>query len=115
MNKGKPYEIRVKEFLTSKGCKILAENYLSRFGEIDLIASVKNKLLVVEVKGSLKNENPASRMDCNKVLRIYKTLLKFLSENPNLEGLEIYLLTAEVFKEEVKLKRIYLEDCLENL
>jgi len=115
MDKGRIYEKRVKEFLKSKDCKIVAENYRSRFGEIDLIALCKEKLLIVEVKGSLKNKNAASRVNCEKVLKIYRTLLKFFSENPNFESLEIHLLTAEVFKERIKLKRVYLEDCLQNL
>jgi len=115
MKKGKIYEEKIKEFLSSKGCKILTQNYRSPFGEIDLIALCKGKVFVIEVKGSSKNRNPASRVNCKKVLGIYRTLLKFLSENPDLKSFEMLLLTAEVFKSEIKFKRIYLEDCLSEL
>jgi len=112
MNKGKPYEERVERLLTAKGWKIVAKNFHSRYGEIDLIARKRNKLLVVEVKGSSKGLNPAERVDCPKVRRIYKTLLKFLSENPTFEGFKIHLLTASVKGETATFYPIVVDDCL---
>ena len=113
MQKGKPFEELVEKFLSSKGYRVIARNYRSPFGELDILADNGEKLLIVEVKGSLKNSNPASRVDCPKVVRIYKTLLGFLEQNPHLEEREIHFLTAEVVGESVSFKRIILEDCLE--
>ncbi len=88
-------------------------NYRSLFGELDIVADNGKRLLVVEVKGSFKNPNPASRVDCTKVVRIYKTFLGFLEENPHLEDREIHFLTASVVGKSVNFKRIILEDCIE--
>ena len=114
MNKGKPFEDLVFQFLTLKGCEVLARNYRSRYGEIDIVALCRNKLLIVEVKGSFKNENPASRVDCSKVVRIYKTYLRFLSENPHYGKLETHFLTASVRGGKIEWIPIVVEDCIRN-
>ncbi|HIC09133.1 MAG TPA: YraN family protein [Aquificales bacterium] len=115
MNKGKPFEDLVFQFLTLKGCEVLARNYRSRYGEIDIVALCRNKLLIVEVKGSFKNENPASRVDCTKVRRIYKTYLRFLSEFPKYRDFETFFLTASVKGEKINWSPVVLEDCIETL
>ena len=43
-------EEKAAEYLQKKGCRILAQGYRCRFGEIDLIASRGKFLIFVEVK-----------------------------------------------------------------
>ncbi|HIO42312.1 MAG TPA: YraN family protein [Aquifex sp.] len=114
MNKGKPFEDLVFQFLTLKGCEVLARNYRSRYGEIDIVALCRNKLLIVEVKGSFKNENPASRVDCTKVRRIYKTYLRFLSEFPQYGDFETLFLVASVRGNQIGWKPVEVGDCIRN-
>ena len=70
------------EYLRKKRYKILACGYLSRFGEIDIIAQQKNRLVFVEVK-LRKTAAFASAMeyvDIPKQKRIRTTALYYLSE-----------------------------------
>lgn len=115
MNKGKPFEDLVAEFLTHKGCEILERNYRSRYGEIDLIALCRDKLLIVEVKGSFKKGDPASWVDCPKVGRIYKTYLRFLSEYPHYGELETLFLTVSVRGAKIDWIPVVVEDCIDTL
>ncbi len=49
-------EISVQNYLKKKGYKILETNYKNYFGEIDIVASLKNVIVFVEVKAR-KNAN----------------------------------------------------------
>lgn len=115
MNRGRPFEDLVSQFLTLKRCEILARNYRSPYGEIDIAALCRGRLLIVEVKGSFKDENPASRVDCPKVRRIYKTYLKFLSEFPQYGELETLFLTASVREYRIDWIPIEVGDCIQNI
>lgn len=48
--KGKKGELIAKEYLISKGYLIKTVNYRNRFGEIDIIATINDILVFVEVK-----------------------------------------------------------------
>lgn len=53
MNKreqGAVFENYAAEFLKSKGYILLAQNYFSKYGEIDLIMKKGNRIIFVEVK-----------------------------------------------------------------
>lgn len=50
-NKGFEYEKIAKKYLVDKKYKILEENFISRYGEIDIIAFRDNRLHFIEVKG----------------------------------------------------------------
>lgn len=50
-NKGYQYERIAEEYLLEKGYKILELNFISKFGEIDIIAHKDGRLHFVEVKG----------------------------------------------------------------
>lgn len=43
-------EAQTAEYLRKRGCRILAMNYRTRFGEVDVIASDKRYIRFVEVK-----------------------------------------------------------------
>ena len=47
---GKIGEDYAAQFLTKKGYRVVARNYRSRFGEIDLIAENKEYIVFAEVK-----------------------------------------------------------------
>lgn len=48
--KGKKGEDRACEYLETKGYRILERNYISRGGEIDIIARIKDLVVFIEVK-----------------------------------------------------------------
>lgn len=50
-NKGFDYEKLAAKYLLHKGYKILETNFISRFGEIDIIAQRGERLYFIEVKG----------------------------------------------------------------
>lgn len=68
-------ENKAVEFLKAKNYTILARNYHSRFGEIDIIARKQNTIIFVEVK-TRKNTAfgfPAEFVDYKKQQKIMKT------------------------------------------
>lgn len=48
-------EQRAAEFLYQKGYTILARNYATRFGELDIIAKHQGRIVVIEVKTRTSN------------------------------------------------------------
>ena len=44
------WEQRAYDLIVSKGAKVIARNFLSRFGEIDLVALDRDRLAFVEVR-----------------------------------------------------------------
>lgn len=72
------------EYLQSKGFRIVARRYRSRYGEIDLIAENGQFLALVEVK-LRKNQNFARAMeyvDGNKQNKLRITAEIYLAEHP---------------------------------
>ena len=71
-------------YLQKKRYKLLAANYRSRYGEIDLVVSNRKYLVFVEVK-LRKNDSFAQGrefVDQNKQNRLRTTAAYYLSENP---------------------------------
>ncbi len=64
-------EDRAVAFLEEKGYRIVARNYHSRFGEIDIIASREGVLHFIEVKSG--EGEPAYRITPAKISKIIKT------------------------------------------
>lgn len=100
MNKklrGSKGEALAAEYLRKKGYKILAMNYFSRFGEIDLIAEKDGIVVFVEVK-LRKNKNFATageHVTKSKQEKIIKTALMYLckfeeQKNSRFDVIEIY-------------------------
>ena len=75
-------EALAAEHLRRAGYQILAANWRSRFGEIDLIAADQNYLCFVEVKtrSNLAVGLPRDYVTAAKQERIRKTALFYLSE-----------------------------------
>jgi putative endonuclease len=75
------------KFLKAAGCKILAKNYKSKLGEIDIIARDKDTICFVEVKtrSSDRFGLPQEALSGFKQRQIAKTALSFLKENKLLD------------------------------
>lgn len=84
---GKKGEEEAKKFLQDKGFEILAQNYRSPFGEVDLVCKDKNELVFVEVKTrrNLEFGDGAEAVDRKKQEKIMKTAFYFL-KNQRLEA-----------------------------
>lgn len=96
-NKGKLWEIEAAKFLRKKKYKLLASNFSSRFGEIDLIVQNKKYICFVEVKQRDESSIalPREFVDAYKQKRIIKTAEYYLAYNhtdlqPRFDVVEIY-------------------------
>ena len=77
------------ELLENKGYQILARNFHSRFGEIDLIALLNKELVFVEVKAR-SNQTRGSAVDMitlSKQKKVFKTACVYLQQNEQFERL----------------------------
>ena len=90
-------EALAAEYLRKKRYRLLATRYVSRYGEIDLIASDKKYLVFVEVKLRKSADFAEARefVDYRKQERLRKTAAFYLSENetclqPRFDVIEIY-------------------------
>lgn len=80
---GKKGEAMAGDYLAKKGYEILASNFQTRFGEIDLICAKDGRLIFVEVKLKVGEEfgRPEEMIDAKKITQIQKTAQRFLLEN----------------------------------
>lgn len=80
---GKDGEDRAVSFLRSKGYRILARNFRTKFGEIDIICRDKNCLVFVEVKTRSSPDfgYPEESVDRRKISRLEKCCHCYLARN----------------------------------
>lgn len=90
-------EMMAAQYLQKKRYKIIATNYHSRFGEIDLIAANRKFLVFVEVKLRKSDQfaTACEYVDRRKQERIRTTASLYLSEfptalQPRFDVIEIY-------------------------
>lgn len=90
-------EDRAADFLTARGYRLLARNYHSPYGEIDLIAENGDYLIFVEVKlrKNARYGTPAEAVSRQKRERLRSTALLYLQEHetelqPRFDVIEIY-------------------------
>lgn len=95
--RGRFGEAEAAEFLRRKGYRIIAANYRTRFGEIDLIASGNGIIVFVEVKlrESAGFAYAMEAVDSKKRKKIIATAEIWLSENttplqPRFDVIEVY-------------------------
>ena len=94
--KGRKGEDIAVKYLKDKGYRILKRNYRTRFGEIDIIAKRKKKLIFVEVKyGNSKYHFPYERVGRSKILRLMRTINVYLLENPTEDSLQVDVLSVD--------------------
>lgn len=80
---GSKYEQIAKEWLKAQGLTILAQNFRSRTGEIDLIARDGQTIIFVEVKyrSSASVGDPAEAVGYQKQMKIRNTARYYLYRN----------------------------------
>jgi len=79
--KGNKAEAEAMRFLQHKGFVIIKNNFYSRFGEIDIIASKEGVLHFVEVKSGADYESAISNITPSKLQKILKTAEVYLKKN----------------------------------
>ncbi|PID28640.1 MAG: YraN family protein [Candidatus Cloacimonadota bacterium] len=106
-------ELAATNYFLKRNYFIVARNYYSRYGEIDIIALKGNRLHIIEVKSRTENEDSAiSSLTRKKQLKIVKTTLHFLSKNIKFDNYFIsFDLITVIFYACGKLKKInFIED-----
>jgi len=78
---GKSSEYLACEFLLKNGCEILARNFSSKFGEIDVIAKKDGVLRFVEIKATQGDYEAEYRLTPAKFNKILKTIDFYLLQN----------------------------------
>ncbi|MBO4338714.1 MAG: YraN family protein [Clostridiales bacterium] len=111
MNKsdtGKLGELETARHLRRNGYNIVAANYHSRFGELDIVAEDKKNLCFVEVKTRSPGQmfSPADSVTAAKRKKIVSTANLFLSQYPTKKNIRFDI--AEVIVENDAVKSINL-------
>ena len=85
ISKGAAGEVLAARFLRDNGYEVLAGNYHSRFGEIDIIAEDDEYIVFVEVKSRSQDSLylPREAVTAEKQRRIIKTALYYIARNPD--------------------------------
>lgn len=80
---GRHYEAKAEDFLIKQGLKPVTRNFISRFGEIDLIMRHQQTLVFIEVRfrKHLTYGSPFESIDFRKQQKIIKTARFFLLRN----------------------------------
>jgi len=80
---GNACEIAAARFLERKGYKILAHQFKTRIGEIDLIADQDGELVFVEVKArrNTKFGYPEEAVDARKLRKMVLTAETYMEQN----------------------------------
>ena len=111
---GKRGEELAVAFLKEKGYEIIARNYKTRFGEIDIIARDKDTLCFVEVKTrrTQKFGLPQEALVSFKQRQIAKSALSFLQERALLEKKARFDVVAITYSKD-KAERNLIKDAFE--
>ena len=94
-------EILAARYLIEKGYRLLATNYRSRFGEVDIIAENEARILFVEVKsrkispGQFRYGRPSAAVTWDKQKRIIAAARAYLTAHPTEKAIRFDV--AEVF------------------
>ena len=79
--KGNIAEQKACDFLYNNGFTIIEQNFYSRFGEIDIVATKDTVLHFVEVKSALDYESAIANITKAKLSKIIKTSEIYLKQN----------------------------------
>jgi len=88
---GKTGEEKAIAFFIDAGMEIIARNYRSKYGEVDIIIMDSGTIAFIEVKtwSTLGIENLQYSIDYRKQRKIIKTAKYFLSENRKYNNMAI--------------------------
>jgi putative endonuclease len=88
---GKLYEEKAAAFLAGCGYEILARNFTTRWGELDIVARQKNYLVFLEVKYRQNDFAglPQEAVNKYKQNRLARAAMIFLKSHPALQELDI--------------------------
>ena len=77
---GKKGEALATNYLKNKGYKIIANNYKTKIGEIDIIAEINNTIVFVEVKSRISSAfgDPLEAINYHKQQKIRNVATYFL-------------------------------------
>ena len=105
--KGKIGENIAKKYLISLGMTIICSNYRTKFGEIDIIAKLENKIIFVEVKSRMSKDygHACEGVDYKKATKITSVAKYYISTN-NLKNYEIRFDVIEIYFIEEKINHI---------
>lgn len=84
-NKGYEYEELAKKYLLKHNYKILNQNFISKFGEIDIIAEKDGVISFIEVKGRINTDHgfPRESVTLNKQKKIISAAKYYLLKQNN--------------------------------
>jgi len=107
---GRVGELLAQKHLLKEGYQIIQTNYKEKWGEIDIIASLKKLLVFVEVKTiinynfHLKNAflKPEDQMTFKKLNNLNKTVLHYLNKNHLENDYRLDLIAIEINPETKK-------------
>lgn len=91
-------ELIAEKYLKEKGYIILENNYLTLYGEIDIIARKENYIVFVEVKSrnSQKFGQAMEAVDNKKIEKIYNTSLIYIQDK-NIQDIQFRYDVIEVY------------------
>lgn len=80
---GRAGEQAAMRMLRKKGARVLARNYETQFGEIDLIVRLKDVIAFVEVKTRTTDAfgAPSEAVDARKQAHIAKSAMRYIKDN----------------------------------
>lgn len=88
--RGKKGEEIAVQFLKKSGHRIVERNYVTRFGEIDIITkSPSGELCFVEVKSETLPMSGPFKINRNKIDKIKKSSFDFLSKRRWTKGMQV--------------------------
>ncbi len=108
-----------EDYFKESGYKLLAKNFRTPFGEIDLIFKKEDLLVFVEVKGSSFKENylPEEKVNWRKKERILKSaeifILKNLQKMSEIKNIRFDVVVVDLGGGEIKhyASAFYTENC----
>lgn len=88
--KGKASEDTAAKILQKLDYKIIKRNYLTRYGEIDIIGLKLGKIHIIEVKSTYGQYDPSENFHKTKLKRLLKTASAYCFMN-NIDPTEIQI------------------------
>ena len=98
---GKFGEETAEKYLIKNGYKIIAKNVKTSYQEIDIIANIKEKIIIVEVKTALSQKYgpPEENMSRKKIQNLKTALTLYIDKNGlNPDNARIDLITVTINK-----------------